>query len=94
MKVAESDRTLLSTEEVEPVDIPIGCPSSPDLRLIASWLSSHYPVAALLDLVRAKDYTAAHELAGAHDAITAINVLAHNLDEAERDSQAVAEATL
>jgi len=83
MKVAESERTLRDTEE--PRDIPVNCPSSPDLRTIAFWLSTHFPAAAALDLVRAKDYQAAHELVGAHDAIQAIRTLADDLDAAQAD---------
>lgn len=83
MKVPESERTLRETEE--PREIPVNCPSSPDLRTIAFWLSTHFPAAAALDLVRAKDYHAAHELVGAHDAIQAIRTLADDLDAAQAD---------
>jgi hypothetical protein len=86
MKVAESERTLRDTDE--PLEIPVNCPSSPDLRTIAFWLSSHFPAAAALDLVRAKDYPAAHELVGVHDAIQAIRTLADDLDAAQADAEA------
>lgn len=71
---------------VEPIDIPVDCPSTPDLRIVAAWLASHFPAAAALDLVRAKDYTAAHELVGAHDAIQAILTLADDVDAAQEDA--------
>jgi hypothetical protein len=50
-------------------------------------LSEHFPAAAALDLIRVKDYTAAHELVGAHDAIQAIYTLADDLDAAQADAE-------
>lgn len=82
----ESERTLREAEE--PRDIPVDCPSSPDLRTIATWLSTHFPADAALVLIRAKDYTSAHELVGAHDAIQAIRTLADDLDAAQADAEA------
>ena len=69
-------------------DIPANCPSSQDLRTISSWLLSQYPVTDALDMIRARDYPLAHELAGVHDAIEAISTLADNLDEAQKDEDA------
>lgn len=84
-KWTESERTL--RDDGEPREIPVNCPSSPDLRVIAFWLSEHFPAAAALDLIRVKDYTAAHELVGAHDAIQAIRTLADDLDAAQADAE-------
>ena len=82
----ESERTLRESEE--PREIPVNCPSSPDLRTLAFWLSTQFPAAAALDLIRVKDYTAAHELVGAHDAISALRTLADDLDAAQADAEA------
>ncbi|WP_156789210.1 MULTISPECIES: hypothetical protein [Burkholderia] len=43
-----------------------------------------------MDLVHARDYQAAHELVGAHDAIQAIFQLADDVDEAQRGADAAA----
>jgi rhodanese-related sulfurtransferase len=85
-KVAQDRRHPI--EDEEPRDIPINCPSSVDLRTTADWLASHFPAAAGLDLVRLKDYTAAHELVGAHDVISAIRTLADDLDATQADEDA------
>jgi hypothetical protein len=49
-------------------------------------------VEAIADLVHAKDYTAAHELTGAHDAIQAIFELADRIDDDQRIADAQAQA--
>lgn len=72
----------------EATHIPANCPSSTDIRTIGSWLLSQFPLPAAVDLIHAKDYTAAHELVGAHDAILAVFQLAEDLDAAQRDADA------
>ncbi|VBI24451.1 Uncharacterised protein [Burkholderia pseudomallei] len=71
-------------------NIPADCPSSTDLRTVGGWLLTQYPLAGLVDLVHAKDYQAAHELVGAHDAIQAVFQLADDLDAAQRDDDSKA----
>lgn len=71
-------------------DTPASLPSQTDIRTIADWLLTNYPVGALVDLVHVKDYSAAHELVGAHDAIAALYQLADDMDEEARESHAQA----
>lgn len=78
----------------EAVTIPANCPSSTDIRTIGSWLLSQFPLPAAVDLIHVKDYTAAHELIGAHDAIKAIFQLADDLDEEQRDSDTAETSSL
>jgi hypothetical protein len=49
-------------------------------------------VEAMIDLVHAKDYTAAHELTGAHDVIQALFELAERIDDEQRLADAAAQA--
>ncbi|MDR5879026.1 hypothetical protein [Caballeronia sp. LZ032] len=46
----------------------------------------------MIDLVHAKDYTAAHELTGAQDAIQAIFELADRIDDDQRIADEQAQA--
>lgn len=85
---------LLGSQGEDEGDIPANCPSPTDLRTVGSWLARQYPLESLLDLIRSKDYTAAHELTGAHDAIQAIFQLADDLDEAQRDAAQAEEVSL
>lgn len=62
--------------------LPLGIPGSYELRVLADYLNFLTPAEDALALVRARDYTAAHELAGFHEALTAIRGIADQVDKA------------
>ena len=64
--------------------LPLDLPDSAGLRVVADYLEFLIPAADALALVRARDYTAAHELAGVHEAIHSIRQWAVDLDELNR----------
>lgn len=66
--------------------LPVDLPDSGGLRLTADYLEFLIPAADALALVRARDYTAAHELAGVHEAIQTIRDIADQLDDLNRDT--------
>jgi hypothetical protein len=59
---------------------------------LGDWLLNQFPVEAVLDLVKVRDYSAAHELAGAHEVIQALFQLAEDIDEEQKDADAAAVA--
>ncbi|MDR6455506.1 hypothetical protein J2788_005016 [Variovorax paradoxus] len=68
--------------------LPTDLPDSDGLRVVADYLEFLIPAADALALVRARDYTAAHELAGVHEAIHTIRQWAVDLDELNRATAA------
>lgn len=74
-------KTLSRFEEGK---LPRDLPDSAGLRVVADYLEFLIPAADALALVRARDYTAAHELAGVHEAILSIRQWAADLDELNR----------
>lgn len=75
-------------------NLPVNCPSQTDIRTVASWLAHSYPMDDLVYLLRNKDYTAAHELAGVHEAITALRTLADDVEAKQRDEELKEEIVL
>jgi hypothetical protein len=69
---------------LNPDGFPVGIPGPHDLRLTAAWLESIFPLTDLPELVKRREYTLAHELSGAYDAIQEMRTLATELEEFNR----------
>lgn len=89
IKSAEGSSQPISLP-LEEGELPANLPGSQEIRQLADYLAALVPADSALSLVRAKDYTAAHELSGYHEAIQTLRDIADNVDAANEEAQAQA----
>jgi hypothetical protein len=75
-----------------PDGLPPGLPGSAEIRRLADVLAYQYPLDSVHPLIQAKDYTACHELAGFHEAITTLRDIADNVDAVNEEATKAAQA--
>lgn len=87
-KHTQYDAGPISIKRYQEGALPDDLPDTAGLRATADYLEHLLPASDALALVRARDYTGAHELAGIHEAISTIRQWADEMDEINRQQEA------
>lgn len=87
-------KPLRGRRQFDDSKLPSDFPDSESLRLVADYLDFLTPAEDALALTRAREYTAAHELAGVHEAINTIRQWADDMDEINRLTSSQEEPSL